>query len=357
MENGVFFEVISGIGALQGLLFALLLLAKKDKQLPDRILFIWFLVFSIHLLSGMSKEFYPTQPLFPILTSTMGFLQGPFFLVYYKSVTNRKWRLSDSFHFLPFLIFMVLSFFVDADFASSWNLIILFPKIASLTLYPAYVLYLNTRQSKFLQNNHSGHEIITLRWIRIIALLFLFSIGIGIFRMIVELSVGVAYFELWDVIRYVILLTAIGYFGLRYGMVYHPEGVISKENEDNYKHSPLKKEDIRRYADAINNFIDRNEAYLDPNFSLSALSQSVDIPKHHLSQVINSEMKTSFYNLINSKRVEYAIGKLKLLEKMNYTLEAIGYESGFNSKSSFYHNFKKVTGKTPKEYLKEISSS
>ncbi|MEO0900833.1 MAG: helix-turn-helix domain-containing protein [Bacteroidota bacterium] len=357
MENGVLFEIISGIGALQALLFALLLLAKKDKQLPDRILLIWFLVFSIHLLSGMGKEFYPSQPLFPILTTTMGFLQGPFFLVYYKSVTNGKWRLSDCFHFLPFLIFMILSFFVDSDFASSWNLITLFPKIASLTLYPAYVLYLNTRRARFLQNNHSGHEVIILRWIRIIALLFLVSIGIGIFRMIVELSVGVAYFELWDVIRYVILLTALGYFGLRYGVVYQPELTIPAESQNIYKSSPLKKAEIERYAENIKNFIKQSEAYLDPNFSLSALSKSLNIPKHHLSQTINSEMNTTFYTLINSKRVEYAMGKLKVSEKMNYTLEAIGYESGFNSKSSFFHNFKKVTGKTPKQYLKEISSS
>ncbi|MEM9077516.1 MAG: helix-turn-helix domain-containing protein [Bacteroidota bacterium] len=356
MENSIFFE-ISGIGALQGLLFSLLLLAKKGKQFPDRILCMWFLVFSVHLLSGMGKELYPAQPFFPILTSTMGFLHGPFFLVYYKSVMNRKWRLADSLHFLPFLIFMVLSFFVDSDFASSWNLIILFPKIASLTLYPIYVLYLNTRRAKFLQNNHSGHEIIALRWIRIIALLFLLSIGIGIFRMIVELSVGVRYFELWDVIRYVILLTALGYFGLKYGVVYHPELSISTEPQINYKSSPLKKAEIEKYAESINNFIKHSEAYLDPSFSLSTLSKSLKIPKHHLSQTINSEMNTSFYTLINSKRVEYAMGKLKVSEKMNYTLEAIGYESGFNSKSSFFHNFKKVTGKTPKQYLKEISSS
>ena len=89
----------------------------------------------------------------------------------------------------------------------------------------------------------------------------------------------------------------------------------------------------------------------------STLSDSVGIPKHHLSQIINSEMKTSFYTLINSKRVEHAIAKLKISEKMNYTLEGIGYESGFNSKSSFFHNFKKVTGKTPKQYFKEIGSS
>ena len=239
----------------------------------------------------------------------------------------------------------------------SWEIIVLLPKIASLIVYPAFVLYLSNQQMKLSRKNHLGPMVSAIRWIRIIAFLFFLSIGISILRMAIELSVGVSYFELWDVIRYVVLLTAIGYFGLRYGVVYSPEEVVQKEIENNYKHSPLKSEDIKRYAATISKFIDDNEAYLNPNFSLSALSESLDIPKHHLSQIINSEMKTSFYTMINSKRVSHAIGKLKMSKKMNFTLEAIGYESGFNSKSSFFQNFKKETGKTPKQYLKEISSS
>ncbi|PRX56949.1 helix-turn-helix domain-containing protein [Flagellimonas meridianipacifica] len=357
MNSSGFLDIVSGIGAVQGLLFALLLLAKKDKQFPDRILFIWFLIFSFHLLCGMGKDVYPTLALFSVLTMTLGFLHGPFFLLYHKSLTNKNWHLADGLHFIPFLIFTFLGFFIDSDFASSWNLIVLFPKIASLTVYPAFVLFSSMKQMKYFKDNHAGNMVLALRWIRSIALLFLFSIGISILRMAVELSVGVRYFELWDVIRYVVLLTAIGYFGLRYGIVYNPEQTISLETKNNYKNSPLQKEDIAKYADTINNFINTNEAYLDPNFSLSTLSDAVGIPKHHLSQIINSEMKTSFYTLINSKRVEHAMAKLKISDKMNYTLEGIGYESGFNSKSSFFHNFKKVTGKTPKQYFSEISSS
>lgn len=34
----------------------------------------------------------------------------------------------------------------------------------------------------------------------------------------------------------------------------------------------------------------------------------------------------------------------------NYSLLSIGLECGFNSKTSFYTNFKKETGLTPKAY-------
>ena len=357
MESSILYAVISGVGLVQGLLFAFLLLAKKEKQRPDRILCIWFLVFTLHLLSGLVGEYYPNQHLFTVLTATMGFLHGPFFLIYNKSLFAKHRGFIDSIHFLPFLIFTVLGLFVGADFTSSWDLVILFPKIASLILYPTYVWYSCSNQTRFLQNNHSGHEVIALRWIRIITILFLVSIGISLLRMVVELSVGVRYFELWDVSRYVILLTALGYFGLRYGMVFSPEMMVQNESKKNYRNSPLKELDKKDIAKTIIDFINRDEPYLNPNFSLSMLSESIKIPKHHLSQIINSEMKTTFYSLINSKRVEYAIAKLKISNTINETLEGIGYDSGFNSKSAFFHNFKKVTGKTPKQYLKEISSS
>ncbi len=357
MDSLGFFEVICGIGAVQGFLFALLLVSKKNKQFSDRILFVWFLVFSIHLASAIGKHLYPTQTLFSILTMTMGFLHGPFFLLYNKSFTNKNWHSVDGLHFLPFLVFTVWGFYISPNFSSPWDLIILFPKITSLVIYPVFVWYLNAKRMEYFRNNHTGNMILGLRWIRIIALLFLVSMGIGIFRMIVELSVGVRYFELWDAIRYVVLLTAIGYFGLKYGVVYNPELATAVETQNNYKYSPLKKKDIAGHAASIIDFIDKNEAYLDPSFSLSILSESVDIPKHHLSQVINSELNTSFYNLINSKRIAHALHKLETEDITKFTFEGLGYESGFNTKSSFFHNFKKITGKTPKQYLKEIGSS
>ena len=41
----------------------------------------------------------------------------------------------------------------------------------------------------------------------------------------------------------------------------------------------------------------------------------------------------------------------------NYTIESIGLECGFKSKSNFYITFKKLTGQTPNQYKSQKISS
>lgn len=348
--------VILGIGSIQSILFAILIVLKKKRKSSDLILLTWFLVFSIHLLLGLGKSSYLTG-ITGILIATISFLHGPFFLFYTKSLFNQYITKANLLHFLPFVIFTFFSFFIRQESELLWEIIILIAKLISLTFYPLYILYSYYKTDKFFKTHKADSSMLELSWVRIIAILFLISIGISLIRLAIELLVGVAYFEVWDVLRYVILVTVIGFYGLKYGMVYHSEVPFdARTDKKKYKHSPLKNDEIIMFIDSINRFFEENKAYLHPDFSLAVLSESVNIPKHHLSQIINSEMNTTFYDLVNTKRVAYAIDRIKEGDELNLTLEGIGYECGFNSKSAFFHHFKKHTGKTPGQFKKEIST-
>ena len=97
--------------------------------------------------------------------------------------------------------------------------------------------------------------------------------------------------------------------------------------------------------------------YLDSNLSLEKVAENLQLSPSYLSRIINSELNTSFPDYLNSLRVNEAKKYLINPEFSNYTIVAIGLEAGFNSRSSFYNVFKKVTGKTPMAFQKENISA
>ncbi|MCK8523624.1 helix-turn-helix domain-containing protein [Aquimarina sp. D1M17] len=92
--------------------------------------------------------------------------------------------------------------------------------------------------------------------------------------------------------------------------------------------------------------------YRDPNLGLESMAQKLKISSNYLSQLVNKLTGKNFTDYINGFRVEDAKEKLKNTSFIHYTIISIGLESGFNSKSTFYSAFKKVTGVSPSTYRK-----
>jgi len=87
--------------------------------------------------------------------------------------------------------------------------------------------------------------------------------------------------------------------------------------------------------------------YKDSTLTLRKLANKVGISGHHLSQIINEHTSGNYYDLINGYRLEEA---KRLLQQESLSIIDVAYESGFNSKSAFYSEFKKQTGQTPGQY-------
>jgi AraC-like DNA-binding protein len=95
----------------------------------------------------------------------------------------------------------------------------------------------------------------------------------------------------------------------------------------------------------------KKQTYLEPKCSLSNMSDEIGIPAHHLTYYFNNIKKESFSNWRNQLRVVYVIRILDQGKSNQLTIEAIGEQVGFKSYSTFIRSFKKVTGKTPSDYL------
>ena len=105
----------------------------------------------------------------------------------------------------------------------------------------------------------------------------------------------------------------------------------------------------------VNEYVTANKRYLDPQMSLDRLGDEVQIGISSLSKLVNDNFEGNFPDYINRFRVDEAKNILLNPEFDNYTIVAIGLECGFNSKSSFYTAFGKLTGKSPSSYRKEAN--
>jgi AraC-like DNA-binding protein len=94
------------------------------------------------------------------------------------------------------------------------------------------------------------------------------------------------------------------------------------------------------------------ELYKNPDLKLNDLARKINVSSHQLSQLLNDNLSKSFATYINEYRINQAcelIAHDRLIK-----LEAIGYEVGFNSKSTFYTAFKKLKNTTPTLYKESL---
>ncbi|MCF8254723.1 MAG: helix-turn-helix domain-containing protein [Bacteroidia bacterium] len=94
-----------------------------------------------------------------------------------------------------------------------------------------------------------------------------------------------------------------------------------------------------------------HKSYQNPDCRLAHLAQLLNEPDYLVSQALNKHFGKSFFELMNELRINDALQLLKGETAKKYTIEAICFEVGFNSRTAFYRAFKKQTGKTPSEYI------
>jgi len=136
-----------------------------------------------------------------------------------------------------------------------------------------------------------------------------------------------------------------------------PDIPATNQNQENvkYQKSPLSEKDVSMIYERLKQCMNEKKPFINPDLTLNDLAKSLEVHPNHLSQVINSNEHKNFYDLINEKRIQEFIQLISQSSSQKYTLMALAYDCGFNSKASFNRNFKKYTGVTPSDYLKNLS--
>jgi len=204
----------------------------------------------------------------------------------------------------------------------------------------AILSYKNIDDLKWLDIFFKISLVILIIWIIGLLSVVIFDINMYFF-----LHVGVSFLIYW-----------IAYMGTHKHNLYSDRKSIREENkkdkiETNTIGEQTNDEDILLF-NRIKKYLIKTEIYTDPLLSIESLAFELQVSNRKLSSVINHFANTSFSNYINSFRVEKAKSFLTDKSYDNYSILAIGLESGFNSKSSFFRFFKNETGVTPKIWKK-----
>lgn len=128
------------------------------------------------------------------------------------------------------------------------------------------------------------------------------------------------------------------------------EIILPKEDEIlPIKNKTLSEQQLE-YLAVIQEYVEDNLAFLNPDFQMKDLSGAIDIPAHHCSFVLNNALKKNFRDYINGFRIQHFIKEYPALaDKM--TVEAVAVQSGFRNVATFYNAFKKETGQMPGAYF------
>lgn len=94
-----------------------------------------------------------------------------------------------------------------------------------------------------------------------------------------------------------------------------------------------------------------NKSYLDRDFNVTNCARELEMPAHHLSYFLNQYYGLSFSAYKNKLRMEHAKSLIQNGFLADNTMEALAWECGFASRSSFSKIFKGSTGVSPSVYV------
>lgn len=122
--------------------------------------------------------------------------------------------------------------------------------------------------------------------------------------------------------------------------------------DDHKKKDLLDPQALEKAKYALLKLIETDKHFLNPDLSLRFLAEQIGIHANQLSWMLNHVFQKNFNEFINQYRVEEFKQIASLPENAHLTILAIAYDCGFNSKTVFNTYFKKVTGLTPKQFLR-----
>jgi AraC-like DNA-binding protein len=367
-------DTVLYIGIAQSIFAFLIIFFKSPITISDNILRGWLMLISFFFAFIIFRRSFPEVEDSSWVGNLNILLSFPPFLYLYTKYSIKvqsNFRVYEYLHFIPMVISFVILFIAAdwpfKDFALGYNLLnsklwlrnffgVYLIVSLWIYLYRSIVLIINYRNQ--IVNLYSyNSEKNNYNWLQIVivsfAVIFNATVIIGGLK-----ELGVTNFNIPHInkIGIVLFVYAVSFWGFRQNQllltnINEPDEDTDKsDKKSSYKKTGLKMGDVEAYVDKLKSTMEKTEIWKNPELSVADLSRETKIQKHYITQLLNENLNKNFYTFVNEFRTKGAQEMLRSKEFKNWSIVAIAYECGFNSKSAFNNFFKKFTGMTPSEY-------
>ncbi|RAJ10874.1 AraC-like DNA-binding protein [Chitinophaga skermanii] len=346
---------VSLLGAFNGLVLSTyLLVSKRTHSLAARLLGVLLLMISIRVAKSVFLYFNPQMPkVYAQIGLSACLFIGPALYYFYRAAMQQKTSIPKSWQLTwacLIVSMLAINIFLPYDTNRAfWNNGVIqviylvwagFILASGVVLWPVMKTFFT--RSRPLQATEQF-------WL----LLFLANLAV---KVVYDLSmynlVAIRYY-----ISGAIMFTFLLYLTLFFYFQRASIGNILSGGEANQAKGNGKKKIDEVAASGLKeklfHLLATQGIHKDPNLKISEVAKLMNISSHQLSQFLNDNLQKSFTTFMNEYRVEEACKLIAQDDRL--TFEAIGYEVGFNSKSTFYAAFKKMTGATPAGFKEQAN--
>ncbi|HSR50451.1 MAG TPA: helix-turn-helix domain-containing protein [Acidobacteriota bacterium] len=376
-----FWEALTLAASVQGaFLAAVIWTHRRGHKLANRLLASLLLLYSFQLLEIV---LYWTRTLQAVphlwgMSWMFPYLYGVLLYFYAAALSDGGCRISPRtvLHLTPFLLgtLLFVPFYLqdaeikrrmlEASYPGSQDggSISLFILAIWLLQFVHFSIYLGLTLRKLGESTRSalsaggsrGRDGSRYTWLRRLAAAFGLSFACWFFNGL-AVAFGFPYLKLIDYASSLAMsatIYAIGYTALR-----QPELFLQSAQSargEKYQGSTLTPDQASDFRRRLLGVMQAGKPYRDSQLRLKDLAGKLDVPPHHLSQIINQHFQRNFNDFVNAYRVEEAKRLMADPRHQSDTLLDLAFEAGFNNKTSFNQAFKKHTGTTPSRFRAQL---
>lgn len=212
------------------------------------------------------------------------------------------------------------------------------------TYYLIRALRLQSQHRREMMKQFANIECRSLDWLRNMLLVFaVVWLFLGVKQVLWLSGISAPYLYVSLSVTEMLSIAAFAYLGLR-----QPPLLLDADATASTDRTPLlSDEHMERLASKLTRALMTDRVYADGDLSLRDLSDITGATKNHISETLSQHLGVNFFDFVNRCRIDEA---KRLLAATDDTVLEIGFEVGFNSRSTFNAAFKKHVGSTPSAY-------